>query len=235
MTRWFTLSVLFTAAAFAVVGYVYAFEYDNLPAKVPTHWDVNGKPDGWTARENVFRTFLLMPCVMAGTVLLALVLPWLSPKPFSVDTFRDTYGYIMALAVALMGYIHVVILLGSLQADGGGLGKALIAGIFLFFALLGNQLGKVRRNFWMGVRTPWTLASEAVWDRTHRLAAWLYTAAGVVGFVAVLCDVPMIVCFIGLMAAALFPVPYSLVIYKRLERAGKLGAAANETSEVNAT
>lgn len=52
---------------------------------------------------------------------------------------------------------------------------------------------------------------------------------------AVLCDAPLLVCFVGLMAAALFPVPYSLVLYKRLERAGKLGAAANETSEVNAT
>lgn len=162
MTRWFALSVLFTAAAFAVVGYVVAFEYDNLPAKVPTHWDINGQPDAWTAKEDVVRTFLLLPAVMAGVLLLTLALPWLSPKPFAVDTFRDTYGYLMMLVVALMGYLHVVILLGSLAGDGPLMTKLLFGGIFLFFALVGNVLGKVRRNFWMGVRTPWTLASEAV-------------------------------------------------------------------------
>ena len=51
----------------------------------------------------------------------------------------------------------------------------------LLLALLGNVLGKVRRNFWVGVRTPWTLADVRVWERTHRLAAWLFTVAGLVG------------------------------------------------------
>src|SRR5919204_301408 len=64
--------------------------------------------------------------------------------------------------------------------------QALFAGLFLFFAVLGNVIGKVRSNFWMGVRTPWTLASPKVWERTHRLAAWLWVTVSIVGFVAVL-------------------------------------------------
>jgi uncharacterized membrane protein len=101
-------------------------------------------------------------------------------------------------------------------------GQLLVAGIFPFFALLGNQLGKVRRNFWMGVRTPWTLASEAVWTQTHRVAAWVFVAVGIIGFIAAIADVSLVFCFGLLMAAALIPVVYSLILYKRLEREGKL-------------
>jgi uncharacterized membrane protein len=94
--------------------------------------------------------------------------------------------------------------------------------MFLFFALLGNVLGKVQRNFYVGVRTPWTLASETVWVQTHRLAAWLFTGAGVLGLVIVLVGVPFYFAFGLILVAALVPVVYSLVLYKRLEKKGLL-------------
>jgi len=115
-----------------------------------------------------------------------------------------------------------VLLLASLRHPPIDSMKALIAGLFLFFALLGNVIGKVRRNFWMGVRTPWTLASEVVWDRTHRVAAWLFTGVGVVGCVAVLAGVPFLVCFAALIVVAFFPIFYSLVLYKKLQSQGRV-------------
>jgi uncharacterized membrane protein len=87
---------------------------------------------------------------------------------------------------------------------------------------MGNVLGKVRRNFYVGVRTPWTLASDAVWEGTHRLAAWLFVVAGVGGFVLMMLGVPFWYCFGAAIALILLPVPYSLYLYKRLEREGKL-------------
>ncbi len=221
MNRWMCVAGVLTALAALGSAYVYVVCYDDLPAQVPTHWNIQGEPDGWTPKENTFTTFFLMPLVMAGMIGLAYLLPWLSPRQFDLDRFRDTYGYVMALVVDLFGYLHVVILWGSLHAEQSII-RWLVGGIFLFFALMGNVLGRVRRNFWVGVRTPWTLASEAVWIQTHRLSAWLFVAAGVGGFVAVLAGVPMEVCFFGLIGAALVPVVYSLVLYKRLEKQGKL-------------
>ena len=58
------------------------------------------------------------------------------------------------------------------------IGRAMIGGMFLFFALLGNVMGKVRKNFYIGIRVPWTLASDRVWNDTHRLAAWMMVAGG---------------------------------------------------------
>jgi uncharacterized membrane protein len=224
MARWLILSVLLTLAAFGGSLYVYEFQYDRLPEKVPIHWNIHGEPDGWVSKHDVIWTFLLMPAVMAGMVVLTAILPWLSPKPFDVERFRDTYGYLMALVVALFGFIHLLILFGSLEPPGAfDLGRWLVGGIFLFFALIGNVLGRTRRNFWIGVRTPWTLASETVWIQTHRLTAWLFVVIGIAGFVAVVAGVPLVWCFVAFMTLAVFvPVLYSLVLYKRLERQGRL-------------
>src|SRR5262245_17683179 len=99
----------------------------------------------------------------------------------------------MFLVTALFGYLHGVILLQQFKNPPVrfDIGRLMVGGMFLFFALLGNVLGKVKRNFFMGVRTPWTLASETVWTRTHRLAAWLWTGGGLVGLVAVLAGAPL--------------------------------------------
>ena len=155
---------------------------------------------------------------------LTVALPYLSPKQFSVDSFRDIYGYIMALAIGLMGLIQVAIVLGSMEIF---LAKAkyIVAGLMLFFALMGNVMGKVRRNFWMGVRTPWTLANDNVWNMTHRLTGWLWVGFGLLGLVLVLVipgESILIGCSVGLLVVVFYPVLYSLILYKRLEREGKL-------------
>jgi uncharacterized membrane protein len=221
MNRWLYVSLTLAALALGASLYVYAYRDEMLPDRVPTHSNIHGEPDKWTPRDDMLPQLLILPGAMVLLSVLPLVLPWLSPRPFGVEEFRDTFNYLFVLVVALMAYLDAVILTGWTHPD-LDVSRPLIAGIFLFFALLGNQLGKVRRNFWMGVRTPWTLASETVWTQTHRVAAWLFVGAGVLGFVAVLAEVPLVLCFGFFLVAALVPVIYSLVLYKRLERAGKL-------------
>jgi uncharacterized membrane protein len=248
MTRWLYASLLVTALAFGASVYVSVVLTPQLPELVPMHWNVWGRPDGFVPKDNTFLAFYLVPLLMVGVLGLTLLLPWLSPKHFEIDRFRGTYGYIMFLVTALLGYVHVAVLLGSVGSAGAnrdlgqfvaggvltaaepqllaphhlGLIEFILGGIFLFIALMGNVLGKVRRNFYVGVRTPWTLASDVVWDRTHRLAAWLMVAGGLIGLAALLLGVPFWWCFILLMVFILIPVPYSLVLYKSLERQGKL-------------
>jgi uncharacterized membrane protein len=206
-----------TWAGSAFVSTVYG---NRMPEQVPIHWNINMEPDGFVSRDRTFVIFYLMPTVMAVMLaLLAVVLPWLAPVKYKVDPFRPVYDYIIALVVGLFAYLHAVVLMA--QLGGIALDKWLMAGFFLFFGLLGNVLGKVRKNFWVGIRTPWTIASDVVWERTHRLAAWLFVAAGILGFVMVMAGVPPMWCFGLLMVVALTPVIYSLVIYKQLERAGK--------------
>jgi uncharacterized membrane protein len=150
----------------------------------------------------------------------------LSPKQFDVTSFRPTYLYIMVLCIGLFAYMDGVILYVTRQAVRKeatiDLGRAFIAGMFLFFALLGNVMGKVRKNFYIGVRVPWTLASDRVWNDTHRLAAWVFVAAGVIGFGMIILGVPIIYPIVVLVLSAVVPVIYSFVHYKSLERRGAL-------------
>ena len=220
MTRWMWLGWAIVACIFVAAILCANVWIDRFPQRVPIHWGIKGEPDGYANRDQTFIVFYLMPTIVAGVLLLGTVLPWLSPQQFKIDSFRRTYDYVFFLITAMFGVLNAVILrsYATAQLDV----KWFVASFFLFFIFLGNVLGKVRKNFWMGVRTPWTLASDVVWEKTHRLAAWLFVIAGVVGFVASLLGVPPQWCFFGVIAAALFPVFYSLVIYKRLERSGQL-------------
>jgi uncharacterized membrane protein len=224
MSRWLYLSVAATVVVLAATPLLYYGEYDRLAEQVPHHWNIHGQPDAFTPRERVLPLLLLSPAGMACIVALTLILPWLSPRSFTVDGFRPTFDYVMFLVVLLIGHIQAVTLAVAFQYVHDP-ARWMVAGILLMLALMGNVLGKVRRNFWMGVRTPWTLADPKVWERTHRVAAWLFTAAGVAGFVAVLAGAPLALCFVGLIAAALVVVLYSLVLYKRLEKQGKLSSS----------
>ena len=162
---------------------------------MPIHWGIDGQPDGWATKDKVFLIYFLMPTVALGVIALGLfVLPWLSPRNFAVASFRQTYDYVFALVAALFAYLHA----RDVAGDDRGHGlpeQPFIAGIFVFFALIGNVLGKVKPNFWMGIRTPWTLADPQVWDRTHRVGAWSFTAVGVIGAIAVLLRARPIACF----------------------------------------
>ena len=131
------------------------------------------------------------------------------------------------LLSALFLYMHGVILLATWQEVRQGpkfmdIGRALVGGMFLFFALLGNVMGKVRKNFYIGIRVPWTLASDRVWNDTHRLAAWLMVGGGIVGFLLVILGLPIVWSIAVMIATFLVPVVYSFVHYKALERQGAL-------------
>lgn len=218
--NYWTIAIVLTLLSWALAGWV----YPGLPQRVPTHWNIEGKVDGWGDKS--WATFLV-PGIMTAMLVFFAYLPALSPKHFEVDTFRATYLYIMVLITALFAYINGVILLATWQEVRGGekfmdIGRALVGGMFLFFALLGNVMGKVRKNFYIGIRVPWTLASDRVWNDTHRLAAWLMVAGGLVGLVLVLAGVNLL-WTIGLIAATfLIPIVYSFVHYKTLERHGAL-------------
>jgi uncharacterized membrane protein len=198
--------------------------YPHLPERAPTHWDQNGKVTGYGPRASLV---LGMPAVMVFTLLLFAVLPSLSPRHFEIDRFRSAYLQIMLIFVATFAYLHALLLWAALSGS-VPIVRALPSGMCVLWALLGNMLGKVKRNFFVGVRTPWTLANERVWYATHRFAAKTFVASGLLGLVMVFLfrqyatGTVVLMVVVVLLTGALAPVVYSLVYYKRLERQGAL-------------
>jgi immunity protein, SdpI family len=219
MTRAYQIAAfLCMVAALAASAAVYS----RLPDQIPTHWNIQGQIDGYGSKQ---WAAYLVPGMLAGMLVLFSVIPWLSPKRFEVDSFRSTYWFIVLVVTAAMAYVHGLILWAGVSG-GVDITRALLAGLLIMFGLIGNVLGKVRRNFWVGVRTPWTIASERVWNDTHRLAARLFVAAALVGLLVLLPPIPVsaasVAVFGLIIAAALGPAFYSLWLYKRLEGQGEL-------------
>jgi uncharacterized membrane protein len=219
MTRiyWIVAFVLF-AASIALPAWL----YPGLPDRIPTHWNIKGEVDGYGGKWTLF----MFPLMMVPMLLLFYFLPALSPRHFEVDEFRPTYLYIMDLVLGLFTFMQAILLYTVYQAVHGDnsfdIGRGFFAGIFLFFGLMGNVLGKVRKNFYIGIRVPWTLASDRVWNDTHRLGAWVMVAAGVIGFLLTIFGAPLWVPVVVLVGSVLIPLVYSFVHYKALEKADQL-------------
>ena len=208
----FKRSLLVSLCFFVIAAVVAVWLYPRLPAEVPTHWDLQGRVNGTMSR---FWGAAMPALEILGLAVLTWLLPVISPRRFEIKPFAQVFVLVMLAVQAFMLVIGVATLLSAVGYPVAMPEVAMLSAGALFL-ILGNYMGKLRKNFFMGIRTPWTLASDAVWERTHRLGGWLFMLAGVVMIVATLLGAPSSVAIGAIVAAALIPTIYSLVIYKRL-------------------
>jgi uncharacterized membrane protein len=188
--------------------------YPQLPERVPTHWDAAGHVNGYSSRVVAAS---LEPLIMAFTLGLMIVLPFVSPKGFGLERSANPF-YVSTLAiVAILLVIEIAVTRAALS-DTFAPNAVVIASVGALFAILGNVMGKVRKNFFFGVRTPWTLASDEVWLRTNRLGGQLLVLGGLVLIGTSFFKAVATPATIGVVVViVLVPVVYSYVLYKRIE------------------
>ena len=200
---WGGLAVLATAVYTALT-------LPKLPDQIPVHWGVNGQPDRYSDKGSG-AWFMVGMMVVLWLVFLAI--PYISTKTKSISNFRDVWDLTAIYVVAFMGMTQVITLMGPQKNF--DVVRVMMAAMCLLFTLIGNLLGKTTPNYFMGIRTPWTLESPEVWERTHRLAARLMVGGGVVGFILSLAGAYWI--GLGLvLAGTIYPVFYSYFLYKKI-------------------
>lgn len=205
------ISLGLTMASFAIALALYS----RLPDPVPTHWNLRGQVNGWTPKP--WGAYAL-PLTQLGTLLFLILAPRLSPRGFSVARFGRAYAKI---EVALMLFFTLMIAVGHGDAAGlhiVSMPHFVSVAVGLLFVILGNYFGKLTPNFYMGIRTPWTLASPEVWSRTHRLGGWLFVAGGLILAVSGLFHPSFVLFVIVLVTILVIPLVYSVVIYRTLDR-----------------
>jgi uncharacterized membrane protein len=200
------------AIAGAVVLFTVAV-YGSLPERIPTHFNFRGRADGWSSRP--VGAFLL-PGIMIGTWLLLHVLRRVDPRRDNYERFDDTFWLLVNGIVFFLGLLHVAIL-GETLGWPIHFPTALVLIVGLGFIAVGNYLPRIRSNWWMGIRTPWTLESERVWRETHRLGGRTFVAAGVATMASLLLPngVQGYVMFGSIIAAAIVPLVYSYFVWRR--------------------
>lgn len=150
------------------------FFYPMLPEKMISHWNFQGQADGWMPK--LFNT-ILFPCIITACYLLFLIMPYFDPRKERYPEFRGVYN-IFKTAMILVFFI---VYLASLLANLGlpiNIGKIVSLVIGLMMIVLGNYMSKIKFNWFMGIRTPWTMSSEVVWNKTHRIGGWFFIIFG---------------------------------------------------------
>lgn len=204
---------LVAVVATALTGAYTATVFQSLPAQVPVHFNAAGQPDRFEPKET--GAFITLWIILGLGVMFA-ILPSLSPKTKSIEEFRKTYDIIAIGTIIFNAAIHVVVLN---SAQGNELNPT-VFGILIcmLFGFLGNFMGKVTPNYYVGIRTPWTLESPIVWERTHRFAAKISVGSAVAGALIILATGNAVVGILGASLALIAAVPYSYIIHRRLEQ-----------------
>src|SRR6266540_852492 len=202
------------SSGFIVLSFVMtAVLYNRLPEWVPTHWNARGDANGFMPKP--WGPFLL-PLTLAFTYVLLVVLPRISPQGYRMDRFKAVFELMQASILAFLFLLTVLALLAGIGVA-VPMNRAVSAGVGLLLIVLGNFLGKVTKNFFVGIRTPWTLASDEVWLRTHRLGGKLFVLGGTVIFVSALLSASLVPLVLVVTVTIAILVVYSYAVYRRIE------------------
>jgi len=165
LPHWALLILMFLLAAAA---------WGAAPDHMPIHWNLAGQPDRWGGR---FEGLLAVPFAALGLYLLMLLLPRVDPGRANYATFASAYANVRLLVLLFFAGLQVTL---ALAARGRPVNVAVIAPLMLggLLVLIGNLMGKLRPNWFVGIRTPWTLSSKASWTRTHRVGGWMLIVSG---------------------------------------------------------
>jgi uncharacterized membrane protein len=170
LSTWYSTFVVAAAVAMSAAA------YPRLPERLPVHWGVSGDPDRWGTR---FEGAVLLPLLMLGAWAVLRVLPRIDPRSPNYAKMQATYDFMINATLTLLLAVHAMVLATGLgyAVPVGRLTPVLIGALLV---ALGNVLPRARPNWWFGIRTPWTLTSDRVWARTHRVGGYAMTAAGIV-------------------------------------------------------
>lgn len=191
--------------------------YYHFPATVVTHWNWAGQPDNWGSGKT---NAVVLPLITLGIYAMFLLLPFFDPKKERYVEFVKVYHIFKAIMVGFMSMVFIITGMNNLGYY-MPIGKIVPTMIGILFMILGNYLGKIKYNWFIGVKTPWTMSNEEVWNKTHRFSGKLFIFCGVIMILNAFAPTASwsLVVFISNIALLLFGTfGYSYYIYKKITK-----------------
>ena len=214
-----TLSIVIAIILLIVPFIAIALFWGQIPDTVPTHYNFKGEPDAWGSKSAVF----ILPAINMAMFILLLLVPRIDPKK-RVDLDNQGYMTLVMLLVAFFFCLFGFQFLGFLEMP---VPQNYIIYMFpVLFLVLGNYLTKVKPNYFIGVRTPWTLENEDVWRLTHRFTGRLWMITSLIFLVLMLLlsqfvALWMVLTYIAIVS--IVPLVYSYMAYQKQKQAGNGG------------
>ena len=207
--NWFIIALI---VFYYILGFVL---YPHLPESVPSHWNTAGEVDGYMSK---LTHVLFLPSLTLCIYLFMSFAPVIDPKPQNYRKFMGVFEKFRVFMVFFLGVLYISTLLFALGYP-VSIGKVVRVTIGVMLIFVGNYFGKIRYNFTFGVKTPWTLANEEVWNKTHRVSGPLWVASGFVWILSVFLSEKMAfwISMGTLIAVSLFGTIYSYIIFRRTQ------------------
>jgi uncharacterized membrane protein len=205
--------LVFVVLSFVIACYAYGEIEGDV---VASHWGANGEVDDYMSK---FWGLFLLPLVSIGVYLLFLMIPMIDPLKNNIEKFRKYYELLMLAIILLLFYIFILTVVANFGYD-FNMTVMIFPAIGLLFFGFGVIMKELKRNWFIGIRTPWTLSSDVVWKKTHELGGILFRVMGVLMFVGIFMPSEYIVWFVLvpviIMVVWLFG--YSYLEFRKIKR-----------------
>jgi len=206
---WLILGIVFISIVTGV------YFYDKMPLEMASHWNSKGEIDGYMSKTY---GLFLMPVISIILVLLFILILKIDPLKKNIKKFIKYYGGLVLLIILFFFYLHLLVIFANLGYE-FNMTLMMVPGLGVLFYFLGMILSKAKRNWFVGIRTPWTLSSDKVWDKTHLLGGKLFKIAGVIAFVGlILPDYAIWFAVVPILIFVFYLVVYSYVEFGKLRK-----------------
>jgi len=193
--------------------------YPQMPDRMASHWNAQGQVDGYLSK---FWGLFLMPIISVGLLFLFILIPKIDPLKENIEKFRRYFDGFIVLVIAFLSYIYLLTVFWNIGIR-FNMGQFMIPAIGILFYCCGLLMENAKRNWFIGLKTPWTLSSDEVWDKTHRIGGKLFKIAGVIAFLGIF--LPKYAIFFMIVPA--ISISIYLVVYSYLEYKKQTGSLNN--------
>ena len=186
-----------------------------FPQKMASHWNIQGEVDGYLPK---FWGLFLMPVISLILFFLFLLVPKIDPLKENYKNFRKYYEGFMILLTVFFFYIYSLTILWNIGVR-FNMTKAMVPAMSVFFFYIGILVENAKRNWFVGIRTPWTLSFDSVWDKTHKLGGKLFKAASILGLLGLFFpDYAFFFMIFSVVAVSLYLIIYSYLVFKQFSK-----------------
>jgi len=192
-----------------VVGFYF---YSQMPEIMASHWNAEGKVDGYISK---FWGLFLMPIISLAMALLLLLVPKIDPLKENIQKFRKYFDGVIVAIILFLFYLYLLTIFWNLGFRFNMI-YAIIPPLAILFYCVGIMVENAKRNWFAGIRTPWTLSSEAVWDKTHKIGGKLFKIAALIALFGIFFGKYAIFFVIGpVILVAIYTFIYSYFEYQK--------------------
>jgi len=191
-----------------------AFYYPQLPDPIATHWGINGEANGYSPK---LEGLLVIPIISILIVGVFWALPYIDPLRKNYPSFRKYYDGTVILLAGFFTYLQAIMIFWNL-GYAFSFTTAITPALGVLFFYMGILLGNAKQNWFVGIRTPWTLSNAKVWDKTHKIGGKLFKAVGIVTFIgAFILSSTLLISVALIIAVAVFLVVYSYLEFRKIK------------------